>query len=105
MNKTVTDLRKQATKLAHEFNNRFLDNYPEIFAVGNKPLGVWAISDQFWNLEDMALAMDSNLTPDELLDWYWETVERRSVIKKRRKPTINLKSYIMGARYEKEANQ
>ena len=100
MNKTTTDLRQLAIKLAHEFNARFLDNYPEIFAIGDEPLGTWAISDQFWNLEDMALAMESELTPDELLDWYWETVERRSVIKKRRKPTINLKSYIMGARYE-----
>ena len=102
MNKTTTDLRQLAIKLAHEFNARFLDNYPEIFAIGDEPLGTWAISDQFWSLEDMALAMDSELTPDELLDWYWETVERRSVIKKRRKPTINLKSYIMGARYVEE---
>ena len=92
----------QATKLAHEFNARFLDNYPEIFAIGDEPLGTWAISDQFWNLEDMALAMESELTPEELCDWYWETVERRSVIKKRRKPTINLKSCIMGARYVEE---
>ena len=98
--KTTTELRTLAGKLAHDFNKRFLDNYPECFAIGNEPLGTWAISDQFWSLEDMALAMDSNLTPDELLDWYWETVERQSVIKKRRKPTINLKSYIMGARYE-----
>ena len=59
MNKIVTDLRQQAIKLAHEFNNRFLDNYPEIFAVGNEPLGTWAISDQFWSLEDMALAMEN----------------------------------------------
>ena len=90
----------QATKLAHEFNARFLDNSSEIFAIGDEPLGTWAISDQFWSLEDMALAMESELTPEELCDWYWETVERRSVIKKRRKPIINLKSYIMGARYE-----
>ena len=101
MNKTVTDLRQQATKLAHEFNARFLDNYPEIFAIGDEPLGTWSISDQFWNLEDMALAMDSELTPDELCDWYWETVDRMTL----GKPTINLKSYIMGSRYEKEANQ
>ena len=100
MNKTVTDLRKQATKLAHEFNARFLDNYPEIFAIGDEPLGTWAISDQFWSLEDMALAMDSELTPDELLDWYWETVDRMTL----GKSTINFKSYIMGARYEKEDN-
>lgn len=100
MNKTTTDLRQQSTKLAHEFNARFLDNYPEIFAIGNEPLGTWAIADQFWSLEDMALAMDSELTPDELCDWYWETVDRMTL----GKSTINLKSYIMGARYEKEDN-
>lgn len=104
MNKTTTNLRQQATKLAHEFNNRFLDNYPEIFAIGNEPLGTWAISDQFWSLEDMALAMESELTPDELLDWYWETVERLTdnelAKDSESKPIINLNSYIMGARYE-----
>ena len=96
MSKTTASLRQQAIKLAHEFNARFLDNYPEIFAIGNEPLGTWAIFDQFWNLEDMALAMDSSLTPDELLDWYWETVNRLTL----GKSTINLKNYIMGARYE-----
>ena len=100
MSETTTGLRTLASKLAHDFNKRFLDNYPECFAIGDEPLGTWAISDQFWTLEDMALAMESELTPDELYDWYWETVERQSVIMKRRKPTINLKSYIMGARYE-----
>ena len=106
MNKTTTDLRQLAIKLAHEFNARFLDNYPEIFAIGDEPLGTWAISDQFWNLEDMALAIDSNLTQDELLDWYWETVERRTnnefAEDSERKPILNLKSYIMGARYAED---
>ena len=98
--KITTEIRQQATKLAEEFNDRFIESNYEFFAIGDEPLGIWAISDQFWSLEDMAQALDSNLTPDELYDWYWETVERQSVIKKKQKPIINLRSYIMGARYE-----
>lgn len=104
MSSTTAELRTLASKLAHDFNKRFLDNYPECFAIGDEPLGTWAISDQFWSLEDMALAMESELTPDELLDWYWETIDRLTdnefVGDSERKPVLNLKSYIMGARYE-----
>lgn len=93
---TTAKIRTLASQLAAEFNQRFLDSYYECFAIGDEPLGTWAISDQFWSLEDMALALDSKLTPDELYDWYWETVDRQG----NGKSIINLKHYIMGARYE-----
>ena len=98
---TITaTIRQNAITLVNEFNKRFLDDYPECYAIGNEPLGTWAISDQFWSIENMALALDSDLTPDELSDWYWETTDRQSVVKKKQKPIINLNSYIMGARYD-----
>ena len=104
--KTTTHLRKLASELAREFTSRFYDSRPDIFPIGNEPLGTWAICDEYWDLEDMALALDSELTPDELRDWYWETVDRRTAdtpldgSEPANLPLINLKSYIMGARYD-----
>lgn len=55
------------------------------------------INDELWDFSDIILAIDARdkLTPDELHDWYWETVESHD----NGGQIINLKSYTMGARY------
>lgn len=66
--------------------------------IGGDYFGIWGLNDEFWDFSDIMRALDvkNTITPAELQDWYWETTDMQSDDK----PIINLKSYIMGVRYD-----
>ena len=66
--------------------------------IGGDYFGIWGLNDEFWDFSNIMLALDpkNTITPDELHDWYWEAIDRHADDK----PAINLKSYIMGVRYD-----
>ena len=53
------------------------------------PPSVAIINDDFWNIEDMVLALMYKIPEDKMFEWYYETLERAT----EGKETQNLYSY------------
>ena len=93
---------KQELKLAYEaactnYLAAFMEKYdlscdPEPW-VGNEVGTVAEVGDYFFDFQDIKRCVDEDVTFDTLIEWYDYNIEV-SII---RLPTINLKSWLMGA--------
>lgn len=66
-----------------------------IYNVGDDPIGVWNIGDEFWDFNDMVVALQHNADRETLMDWYYEVYAEEN---DDRTPFINLKSWLKGIR-------
>jgi hypothetical protein len=93
---------KQELKLAYEaactnYLAAFMEKYdlscdPEPW-VGNEVGTVAEVGDYFFDFQDIKRCVDEDVTFDTLIEWYDYNIEV-SIL---RLPTINLKSWLMGA--------
>ena len=87
---------------AHQIAELFAKVYYEcgldseyVYNVGDDPIGVWNMGDEFWNFDDMVTALQKNADRESLIDWYYEMYAEEN---DDRTPYINLKSWLKGIR-------
>lgn len=66
-----------------------------IYNIGDDPIGVWGMGDEFWGFDDMVVALQYNADRETLIDWYYEMYSEDN---DDHTPYINLKSWLNGIR-------
>ena len=55
--------------------------------------------DMFFNFDDIRLDIDTDQPKDQIIDWYWETIENNPDYPESKEKLINYKSWCKGLRY------
>lgn len=58
--------------------------------------------EMFVSAEEMMLVLEHNMTYDDFSDWYWRWCDFDPKTCERKPGRINLRSWLMGARYDNE---
>lgn len=102
-NGLVRQYNNACIKIAEKFWNKYYHNLYEInfeialkssdiYAIGGDEGGVWQIGDEFWNIPDMATALEYSATIEQVNEWYWNTIGETDETKKKHQ---SLKNYIL----------
>ena len=89
-----TAARQVAELFAKKYYECTLES-EHIHNVGDDPIGVWNMGDEFWDFNDMVVALQHNADMDTLINWYYEMYAKEN---DDRTPYINLKSWLKGMR-------
>lgn len=87
-----TAARQVAELFAKKYYECTLES-EHIHNVGDDPIGVWNMGDEFWDFNDMVVALQHNADMDTLINWYYEMYAKEN---DDRTPYINLKSWLKG---------
>jgi len=90
-NKTLKNYYQACFDLAEEFNKIYFNGVADKFAIGGELDGVWGINDYFFDIQQMAQAIEWELTEEELFDWYEQWVDVDEVDQGR----MNIKNYAI----------
>ena len=74
--------------LVDEFINRFYDGVAEHYWIGYHVGDVLFVCDIHISMSDIVISMNSSITPEQLIEWYYNHVDDE-------KYDINLRSFIM----------
>ena len=87
--------------------NKILQEYVDLFSkkheitfdgsVNDDLLDILFFGDYFMSIEDVVFDIDNDINEPEFYNWYDSTLE--FAMKNKDVPTINYKSWCMGARY------
>jgi len=70
--KLIDDLRIASHDVSIIFAQKYYpDNWDECFWVADNPLGVFCTADDFWGIDDMVTALEADMIPDDLHEWYY----------------------------------
>lgn len=89
-----TAARQVAELFAKKYYECTLES-EHIHNVGDDPIGVWNMGDEFWDFNDMVVALQHNADMDTLINWYYKMYAKEN---DDRTPYINLKSWLKGMR-------
>lgn len=87
---------------AHQIAGLFAKKYYQCgldsdyaYNVGDDPIGVWSMGDEFWGFDDMVTALQHSADRETLMDWYYEiyAAEHDDSV-----PFISLKLWLKGMR-------
>jgi hypothetical protein len=87
-----TAARRIAELFAKEYYECGLDS-EHIYSVGDDPIGVWSMGDEFWGFDDMVTALQYNADRETLIDWYYKMYADDN---DDHTPYINLKTWLKG---------
>lgn len=93
----ILPIEDQAQEMVYNFVEWYGVPDAQVYPIGGEVFGVWEINDEFWGFQDIITALKSDITPESLSEWYRKTNAHAQALR----PRINLKSWIMGARYGK----
>ena len=89
-----TAARQVAELFAKKYYECTLES-EHIHNIGDDPIGVWGMGDEFWGFDDMVVALQYNADRETLIDWYYEMYSEDN---DDHTPYINLKSWLNGIR-------
>ena len=68
--KLIDQYHEICTKISNEFNKKYFDGDADMYNIGNDFDGVWGVNDYYFNLSDMAIALELDVKEKELFSWY-----------------------------------
>lgn len=88
MNKKLKTYYEACFDLAEEFNKKYFEDEAGMNAIGGELDGVWEVNDFFFDIQNMAQALEYEFTQDELFDWYYQWTDSDES-----KLRLNMKTY------------
>lgn len=72
MNKILKTYYQSCRDIAEEFNKKYFDGEADMNAIGGELDGVWGVNDFFFDIQNMAQALEYKFSLDELMSWYYQ---------------------------------
>jgi len=79
--KILKNYYRACCDLAVLFDEIYFEGKADIYPIAHEPDGVWGVNDYFFDIQNMAQAIEYEFTEDELFEWYdrWTSGEDKEI--------------------------